>query len=396
MTFTIGLQSAFSDFFLPLSKQFGWDYATVSSIGSVSFIVFAFGTIVGAFVISRIGTRGTSYLGTLMFVGGVAGSSTGTNFLQILILLGCIAGLGSAFLTIVATTLTVKWFVKKRGFAVGVMTAGAAIGALVIPPVGEYIVVLTSWQTTLVILGTVFFILLIAASYYMRPPDQMSLKPYGWQQIKGDQQIFLKDYTLKEAVRTAPFWLIYCLMFFAGLATLMFTVHAIPFGQSHGISEIIGAEALAFYGGGSLLARLGLGVLSDKLSRINGLAIAFILQMIALLSLPFIGSDVTLFFACALCIGFGYGGFFADSISLTGDVFGTRSIDRIWSLYETAWGFGGLFGPIIAGLYFDTYSTYGGVFEAAAAGSAMAIVLCIVLSKRIDKMRSSYSTARQS
>ncbi len=396
MTFTIGLQSAFSDFFLPLSKQFGWNYATVSTIGSVSFIAFAFGTIIGALVISRVGTRNTSYLGTLMLVGGIVVSSAATNFWELLIPLACIAGLGSAFVTIVATTLTVKWFVKMRGFAVGVMTAGAALGALVIPPVGEYFIVLTSWQMTLLFLGMGFLILLVATSYFMRTPDQMSVKPYGWQQIKKDHQVLVKDYTLKEASRTAPFWLIYCMMFLAGLATLMFTVHAIPFGESHGISEIFGADALSFYGAGSLLARLGLGVLSDKLSRINGLVVAFLIETIALLSLPFIGSNVTLFLACALGVGFGYGGFFADSISLTGDVFGASSIDRIWSLYETAWGLGGLSGPILAGLYFDAYSTYGGVFEGAAVGSTLAIVLCILLSKRIDMMRPSVSTAKQS
>ena len=46
MTFTIGLQTAYSDFFLPFSKQFGWNYATVSIIGSVLFVTFSFGTII--------------------------------------------------------------------------------------------------------------------------------------------------------------------------------------------------------------------------------------------------------------------------------------------------------------------------------------------------------------
>ena len=229
----------------------------------------------------------------------------------------------------------------------------------------------------------------------MLTPEQMSLAPYGSEAaLTGKGYVApLKEFTLREAMRTSTFWLIYLALFLGGFATIMFSVHAIPFGESHGISEISGSEALGFYGAGSLVARIGLGLLSDRISRINGLILAFLIQLIALASLPFIGSSPILFFICALGIGFGYGGFFADFISLTGDVFGVRSIDRIWSINEMAWGFGGLLGPILAGIYFDNHSSYTGAFELAAGGSAFAIVLIILLAKRIQLMQSSFSTA---
>jgi MFS transporter, OFA family, oxalate/formate antiporter len=384
MTFTIGIQSAFSDFFLPLSKQFGWNYATVSSIGSVMFVTFSFGTIIGALSISKLGMRRTSYFGTAMFVGGIILSSRATGFWELVVLFGGVAALGSAFTTIVATVLTVKWFVKRRGFAVGVMTAGSSVGALVIPPLAGYIIVLSSWETTLTILGVFFFVIISIASYFMRTPEETAQKPYGFQEQRyEDRAPVRKDLTARQATRTAPFWIIYLQLLLGSTATLMFSVHAVPFAESHGISGLLGATALGVYGAGSLIARIGLGVLSDRISRVHGLVIAFLIPTFAMAALPFIGSSSTLFFACAFGVGFGYGGYFADFISLSGDLFGTKSIDRIWSIYETSWGIGGLLGPILAGAFFDIYSTYTGIFETAAIGLGFSIVLCFLLAKKI-------------
>ncbi|MGI0085193.1 MAG: hypothetical protein ACREBQ_08935, partial [Nitrososphaerales archaeon] len=66
MTSTFGITYSYSDFFLPLTNEFGWNHATASAIPAASLIVFSFGSLAGGYFVSRTGFRKMSFIGSIL------------------------------------------------------------------------------------------------------------------------------------------------------------------------------------------------------------------------------------------------------------------------------------------------------------------------------------------
>ncbi len=384
MTLAFGITYSYSDFFIPLAKEFGWNYATDSTIPAVSLLAFSLGSVAGGYFVERIGYRRMSYIGALLVGFGTILSSQVNGFYELLLSFGILTPSGIALVVIAATGLVVKWFVKKRGLAVGIMASGSGLGTLVVPILSQYLIGNgADWRNAFLLLGAGFLGLLLFASFFMQTPEELAQTPYGWHEMTDEQRGSLKDITLRRALNTRSFWMIYAMFFLGTIGAAMFLAEADPFASYQGISSIIAATSLGIFGGGSLISRLLLSSLSDAISRRTALVISFLSELVSLAGLPLAGSNIALFLAASFGIGFGYGGFLSDLIALSGDVFGMKWIQRIWGVIETAFGFGGLIGPIAAGLFFDAFNTYTGIMEVGAMSSLLAMLLAVALPRKV-------------
>ncbi|MHB8567171.1 MAG: MFS transporter [Nitrososphaerales archaeon] len=386
MTLTFGVTYSYSDFFIPLQREFGWSIVSDSSIPAVSLIVFSAGSLIGGLLVTRIGWRKTSIMGAAMTGTGLILSSQITSYNELLVMFGIVTSLGNAFAVICSGPIVVRWFVKRRGIAVGAAAAGSGIGTLVVPPIAENLIANYGWRFAFLAIGAFFLILLLGASYFMKTPEEVSAKPYGWEELTVAERSRIRNYSLKEALMTRRYWMIFAMFFLGTVGATMFVIHAVPFGATHGINEFYAALGLGVFGAGSLISRIVIGAMSDKMSRASTLVIALLSELIGLVALPFVSFSVWLFLACSFAIGFGYGGYLADFISLIGDLFGSRSIAGIWGFTEASYGAGGLLGPIIAGAYFAAYGTYTGIFELAAAGLFIAFVISLLFAREVNRI----------
>jgi OFA family oxalate/formate antiporter-like MFS transporter len=377
---TFGITYSYSDFFIPLTKEFGWNYATASAIPAVSLLVFSIGSFLGGYFGARIGYRRMSYVGTLLVGFGTILSSQVNGFYELLLFFGILASSGNALVVIAATGLVVKWFVKKRGLAVGIMASGSGFGTLVVPVLAQYLIGDGAyWRSAFFVIGLVFLILLLVVSFFMQTPAERSLHPYGWNEMSQEERGRLKDTGLRSALKTRGFWFAYAMFFLGTIGAAMFLAEANPFASQQGISSIFAATALSIFGAGSLISRIVLASLSDKSGRRSALILSFLIESASLAGLPFVGSSISLFLVAALGIGFGYGGFLSNLIALSGDMFGMKWIERIWGVMETSFGLGGLVGPILAGVFFDAFSTYTGIMEIGALAALVSLLLAVVL-----------------
>lgn len=393
MTLTFGIAYSYSDFFIPLAKEFGWNHAVDSAVPAASLLVFSFGSLAGGYFVSRVGFRRMSFVGALLVGVGTALSSQVNGFYELLLTFGMMAALGSSLVVVSGTSLVVKWFVKKRGLAVGIMVSGSGFGTLVIPPMAEYLMGNgTDWRKAFLVIGICFLILLLTASFFMQTPEDLSQKPYGWHDMSQEERNKLRDFTLKEAAHTSSFWMIYLMFFLGTVGATVFLAEAAPFASTYGIGAVVAATALSVFGAGSILSRLLVGALSDRISRRSALVASFLPELVALAALPFVASSIPFFFIAAFAIGFGYGGFLSSFIALTGDLFGMKWTQRMWGVQETAYGLGGLIGPIAAGLYFDAFNTYTGIIEVSALGVLFALILSIALPGKINKLSLNQTT----
>src|SRR5699024_8936033 len=100
---------------------------------------------------------------------------------QLIIFWGIIIGLGSSlFLTVLSPYVANHWFEKRRGLAVGILTASTATGQLILLPVLASIIENYSWRPAMGLIVTLSLIMLIIILLFMKnSPKDVGLLRYG-------------------------------------------------------------------------------------------------------------------------------------------------------------------------------------------------------------------------
>ena len=78
-------------------------------------------------------------------------------------------------------------------------------------------------------------------------------------------------------------------------------------------------------------------------------------------------------------IGFNFGGNFALFPTITSDYFGTKSIGPNYGWMFTAYGVGGIMGPVAAGYIRDTWHNFHAAFNIAGFGCIIASLIALSL-----------------
>jgi OFA family oxalate/formate antiporter-like MFS transporter len=112
------------------------------------------------------------------------------------------------------------------------------------------------------------------------------------------------------------------------------------------------------------------GFFSDLIGRVRTMRLVFFYQAVCMLVFPELGT-VTFLVLGSIFVGFNYGALLALFPSTTGDYFGTKNLGVNYGLIFTAWGFGGVFGPVMAGMIRDATGSFSLAFQISAA-------LCLV------------------
>jgi MFS family permease len=144
----------FGVFLTPLSEEFGWSRSQAAHGISLAMLGFTLTQPLTGKLIARYGVRrillgsavlfGLGLLGIALFVMGR------WSFYACTFLWGAVAG-GTSPLP--HGTIIARWFTRRRGLAMGVMTAGAAAGGTVLPPLVSHVIASYGWRAGFAMLG---------------------------------------------------------------------------------------------------------------------------------------------------------------------------------------------------------------------------------------------------
>ena len=388
----IGIFYCFGVFIKPFQDEFLVNRATVSSIYSVYGLV-QLTAVFGGWASDRFGPRAVlAVCGPLTFAGFIL-SSRVDSFWQLYITYGIVLSLGGSavFTTILSTTS--RWFVKKRGLAMGILTSGIACGMMVMPFFTERFVSDYGWRTAMVILACASLtIFIIAAFLIRRNPAEMNLLPYGVTREKNNSiyqnaadivttQQQQNDPTLQQAIRTREIWLLFGMFATLGASVMMVNTHVIRYALDSGLSSARAALIVSIIGAGGIVGKLVGGALSDKVGsrRIIVICAAVLAIMMALLATPM---TQWRFYAFAVPFGLAYGGWVPNITVLISDIFGTTHYGKIFAFANMGFAIGGSFSaPLLAGYIFDTTGSYHIAFLSGAGISVLAIVFTLLIKK---------------
>jgi OFA family oxalate/formate antiporter-like MFS transporter len=374
MQLALGAVYAWSVFKIPLSKAFGWSGTDVTWAFSLAILVLGFAAFMGGLWMRRVGPRIVGITAGICYGLGVGLSSQSNGNIWILWLCyGILGGLGLGLGYIVPLATLVKWFPDRRGFITGLAVAGFGAGALITAPVAQQLIVNVGPLNTLAILGATYLVMVVLGSSIMRNPPE-GWKPAGWQP-SAKQQAQARDYTLKEALSTWQWYVLWAMLFLNVTAGISIISQASPMAQEiSGVDPRIAAGMVGLISIANGLGRLLWAWFSDAIGRRNVFLIMFVLQAILFFVLPSQHEFTALATICFIVISC-YGGGFGTMPAFAADFFGPKWVGSIYGLMLTAWGFAGVFGPLlIANIRQST-----GKYDAALVVIALIMLVSAVL-----------------
>lgn len=215
--------------------------------------------------------------------------------------------------------------------------AGIGTGTLSVAPLAASIIEAHGWRTTYLVFGLGGFALVaLAAALSSRPPGSIGELP-----------------RIGDAVRTRSFMAMYAATFLMSMALFQVFVYLASYAEDEGVSKVGAATLLGVVGGSSIVGRVGLGIVADRLGRVRTFQACFLAMGLSFFI--WLGShSFTTLLVFALVMGVGYGGFIALSPAVIADLFGTAGMGGVVGLSYTAAGIGGLIGPVAAGRVIDS------------------------------------------
>lgn len=354
-----GLYNSYGVFFNQLLAEFGWPRETISGAFSLAQIVVGIGAIFLGSLNDRFGPRLLmTFSGILAGLGYVLMSQVNSIW-QLYFFQGVIAGIGLSSTDVVLLSTTARWFVKRRGFMSGVVKMGTGVGIMVVPVITGWLITLYQWRTTLIIMGTILFVLVVSfAQLLRRDPAQMKQLPDGEETANSTNVPFNEaGLSLMQACYTRKFWML-CFVYFGILfCTNTIIVHIAPYAVDLGLSASFAATTIAIIGGSSIIGRLVMGIVSDRIGCRRALIVCFVIFIISFswLQMVKVTWALSLF---TLVYGFAHGGFYAIISPIVAELFGTRSHGLLLGIVIFIGSLGGGIGPILTGRIFDTTSSY--------------------------------------
>ena len=361
-------------FMQPVTTELGWPVWQYTLGPSLAVGLGALAGIYAGPIVDRRGPRGLMWLGAVVSALCFYGLSQ-QGQLWIYLTLYIVAGLfgWNLFGPLVINATLVKWFVRKRGWALAIGSVGISLGGLIAPLTITAVVDTYGWRVGYDVLALFVLVTVIPIAFLMRRmPEDYGLAPDGdtagreTTESSRSPLHALPSLTRGEALRTRSFWLLVVGFTFYQAALFSVLVHAIPFATDAAFTRQSAALALTVNGLGNLLSK---AVWGYSLQRVEARRLLLVASTVAALGVGFMlaavaAGSLTLLFVGFFCYGFGFGGTIPLGESLWAAYFGRAHIGAIRGVAQPLTIIGPVFGPILVGLWYDFAQTYQPAFAA--------------------------------
>lgn len=356
-----GLRLSFGPFFLPMAQDLGFSRSLLSTIVAVGMLVYGLAMPLAGHLIARLGTRFVLLVGTALVVASVAWTVTTANAVAFLLSFGALLSVGLAFTSPVALTPVIsQWFTQRRGMALFFLSTGSMAGIAVMTPVLTFSIETFGWRPTLVGFAVAFLLFALpAALFVMREdaPEHTDQSPEDFAALRARSGPVPQSLSLREAMRTAPFWKIFFGLFCCGFSMNLLGTHGMPMLMDHGFDAFTSSMGIGVIGFVAIGGTLVLGRWSDRLPRRNILAAIYFIRGLGFFALVAVGTHWELY-AAATIGGLVWAGSIALSSAILADVYGVRLVGVLYGTAYVGHQVGGMLSSWLGGWGYERFGTH--------------------------------------
>jgi len=349
-------------FVTPMIDDTGWSRTAIFGALTARFIVGAFGGLLLGGLADRKGGPGRLLLiGVLIDAASMASLYWVQSPLQFILVYGVIGGAGNTGMRLTMATLIPKWFIQRRGSAVGYSSMGGGASAFIMVPLIAVLVGELGWREAWVALAALMLVTVVpCVPFAVRAPEDMGLHPDGRAPVVSTAArpvIAERSYSLSEAMHSWVFWILLASIVFGSYSLQTGTIIMVPYFKDIGFSPGVAASAVSVYGFFSIAARFIWGFAADRLSVRRALVMQAFLTAIGAFFMVQIGGQFSLYVISAY-MGVMLGGFPTLGQLIWPEFFGRTHIGSIVGVVQFFSTVIGSAGPLIAGLILDQTGSY--------------------------------------
>lgn len=365
-------------------KPIAADLDAPRSVPALAAALASFGTGVGGipmgWLAERVGVRRITIFGATMAALGLAISTLG-GYWALYIGYGLFVGLlGNSCLNAPLMTYVSRWFDRRRGTALALITSGQYIAGAIWPILFELGIQRWGWQQTAIIFAViqVIAVLPLAIIFLHPPPRAPAHGSYGAGPMPGSRVLGLHPNMACGLMTLA--------IFLCCVPMALPSVHLVSFCTDIGLSASTGAGMLSVLLASAFISRQFWGWIADRIGGLRTVLVSSLCQMITLALFLTTQSEIGLYTVSAL-LGLGFAGLVPAYILAIRDHF--PSSEASWRVPVVM--FGGLLGMAaggwLGGVVYDAAASYVPAFQLGVLSNILNLVLVGFLVMRIGRGR---------
>jgi MFS family permease len=370
-------------FIYPMSQSLGWSRTMISgavSAGALAALVVS--PIIG-WAIDRFGARPVLVISVIVLGVSIISLAWATTAVTFYLAYSTARIVFHTSAPIGASTVVSRWFIRRRGRAIGIIFLGGAIGGLVFTMSSAFLINAYGLKVAWISLGAIVLAVSLAPTLLLivERPEDLGLSPDNEPRDRpsrtsaGAARSEATSWTLKAATRTVPFWI----LFVMGMALLFvnagLNVHIGAYYRDQGLSMGMAATAISVSWAVSAAGSMGWGWVLEKVEARLVYSAIMILQCVSTIYLMSVSTTGEAFVAAAM-IGLVTAGSNVVPSLMYANYFGRARLGSIRGVGEIGVLIGQSTGPLLAGVVFDLRQSYAIIFVVfAAIGLACSVLV---------------------
>ncbi len=365
-----------------IAADLGGARSAPSLANSLAWLGSSVGGIAMGRIAERFGVRWTVIVGAVSICLGLFISTLGQTW-QLYVGHGVFMGLlGNAGLNAPLLVYVSRWFDRRRGSALALISSGGYAAGAIWPPIFERAIALAGWRVTMIAYG-LFALALITplALLFLRPPPEPPAAASGsTRATTATPKVFGWPANLVFGMLAAA-------AFLCCVTMSMPQAHLVAFCSDLGISATRGAAMLSLLLGAGFLSRQVWGAISDRIGGLLTLMISSMLQAAAMTGFV-VTQDESGLFTVAGAFGVGFSALIPAYVLAIREYFPAREASWRVPILLLLSGSGMATGTWFAGILYDHFGYYAPAFAAGVGSNLLnlAVVGTLVLRRYYVRM----------
>jgi predicted MFS family arabinose efflux permease len=391
-----GLRATPAVLMVPWEQAFGWSRSTISLAAAIGIFLFGMTGPFAAALMQRFGVRRT-----VLAALALMSLSTGLSLLmertwELVLLWGVLSGLGSGCIApVLSASIVNRWFVTRRGLAMGLLAASTSTGTLIFFPAFSAIAKTYGWQGVVIsVSATLALLIPVVALWLPEWPADVGEVPYGAdsnhrppEPAQGNP-LTTAFAALQEGLQSRDFWLLAGTFFVCGFTTNgLVGTHMIALCGDHGLDAVAASGLLAMMGVFDLIGTTASGWLTDRCDPRKLLFAYYGLRGLSLIYLPFADFSFRGLSLFAVFYGLDWIATVPPTLALTNRAFGTRKAPVMFGWIAASHQIGAAAAAFLAGASRSVTGSYLDAFVVAGFVGVAAALMSLGISSRVNAVQ---------